>query len=235
MDKRIMEGESSVKSSLGREQYRSLTDIAYDVVIAGIINQEFKPGAVISIDNLARQLNMSNTPVREALMRAHGQRLVNQRSNHGFVVTNILTPEELHDLFEVRYALEMLALNTADWSAAADVVAVLDGLYEQMKATANGTVYHTFGDYMVLDRQFHRALIELSGNKFLVAAWEDLHVHLHLSRLYTGIGLFDRSDSTNEHGVIVEAVRNGDKKAVISLLGQHIKRVDKRMHSFLTK
>src|SRR5690349_1585399 len=98
---------------LKRQQYLSLTDIAYNTLIEAIINQDFQPGASISIDSLARQLNMSNTPVREALMRAHGERLVNQKTNHGFVVANILTPEEMHQLFEVRHVLEIYALTEA--------------------------------------------------------------------------------------------------------------------------
>jgi len=57
-------------STVKRPAYLSLADIAYNALIEAIINQEFQPGAQVSIDSLARQLNMSNTPVREALMRA---------------------------------------------------------------------------------------------------------------------------------------------------------------------
>src|SRR5690554_477913 len=77
--------KSSNYGTLKRQQYLSLTDIAYNVLVEAIINQELKPGAPISIDNLAAQLNMSNTPIREALMRAHGERLVTQKTNRGFL------------------------------------------------------------------------------------------------------------------------------------------------------
>src|SRR3954466_12887328 len=100
-------------TTLKRQPYLSLTDIAYNTLLEAIINQDFQPGASISIDSLARQLSMSNTPVREALMRANGERLVSQKTNHGFVVSNILTASELHQLFDVRHILEIHALTEA--------------------------------------------------------------------------------------------------------------------------
>jgi DNA-binding GntR family transcriptional regulator len=220
-------------TTLKRQPYLSLTDIAYNTLLEAIINQDFQPGASISIDSLARQLNMSNTPVREALMRANGERLVSQKTNHGFVVSNILTPTELHHLFDVRYVLEIHALTAADITP--DSVKTVTALVEQMQATSDGTIYNDFRDYMVMDYQFHMALIKLADNSFLADAWDDLHVHLHLSRLYTGVGLFDRNHSTAEHQAILEALQSGDKKKAVTLLSQHIKRVEKRMQSILKK
>lgn len=220
-------------ATLKRQPYLSLTDIAYNTLLEAIINQDFQPGAAISIDSLARQLNMSNTPVREALMRANGERLVKQKTNHGFVVANILTPTELHNLFDVRHVLEIHALNSAQITS--ESVKTVTALVEQMQSTSDGTIYNDFRDYMVLDYQFHYALIKLADNSFLLDAWDDLHVHLHLSRLYTGVGLFDRNHSTTEHQDILNALQQGDKKKAVTLLSQHIKRVEKRMQSFLKK
>lgn len=219
--------------ALKRQPHLSLTDIAYNVLLEAIINQDFQPGAPISIDSLAKQLNMSNTPVREALMRAHGERLVTQKTNHGFIVTEILTYTELHQLFEVRHILEVHALNVAEISESA--VQELLNLVNRMGTSADGMVYDEFRDFMALDRQFHRSLVSLANNNFLLGAWEDLHVHLHLSRLYTGAGLFIRSDSTKEHQTIVETLQQGNKKKAVNLLSQHIQQVEKRMQSFLEK
>lgn len=219
--------------ALKRQPYLSLTDIAYNVLLEAIINQDFQPGAPISIDNLARQLNMSNTPVREALMRAHGERLVKQKTNHGFVVAEILTADEIHQLFDVRHILETHALNSAEISS--ESVQAISEVVESMGSTGDGMVYDDFRDFMALDRQFHRTLVALPNNSFLLGAWDDLHVHLHLSRLYTGVGLFDRGNSTEEHQAIVEALEQGHKKKAVNLLGQHIKSVGKRMQSFLEK
>ncbi|MBZ0289251.1 MAG: GntR family transcriptional regulator, partial [Anaerolineae bacterium] len=188
--------------------------------------QEFEPGAQISIDNLAKQLHMSNTPVREALMRAHGERLVRQKTNHGFVVADVLTPLELRHLFSIRCLLEVNGMKSADLSVPIDdALNELNRLVEQMVHAPDGAVYDDYKDYLLLDHQFHRILVGLSGNTFLIKAWEDLHVHLHLSRLYTGIGLFDRNDSAAEHRDILNVLRRRDAEAAADLLGQHISRV----------
>src|SRR5262245_59129569 len=128
--------------SLKRQQYLSLTDIAYNTLLEAIVNQDFEPGAPVSIDNLAKQLNMSNTPVREALMRAHGEGLVMQKTNHGFVVAAILTADEFRQLFEVRHLLEVHALSAG--RIVPEAVETAANLVQQMVATGDGTV---FDDY----------------------------------------------------------------------------------------
>ena len=226
-----MPRDKSDYSTVKRPAYLSLVDIAYNALIEAIINQEFAPGAQVSIDSLARQLEMSNTPVREALMRANGEGLVAQKTNHGFVVADILTSQQLHQLFDVRHTLELHALSGV--VASRRDIETLQLLLEQMSKSKDGAVYSDFKDYLQLDHQFHRVLVGLSGNQFLLKAWEDLHVHLHLSRLYTGIGLFDRDDSVVEHQAIVDALQQNDNLQVLSLISQHVKRVGKRMEAFL--
>jgi len=218
-------------STVKRPAYLSLADIAYNALIEAIINQEFAPGSPVSIDSLARQLNMSNTPVREALMRVNGEGLVAQKTNRGFVVADILTSQQMHQLFDVRHTLELHALSGVVVSR--KDIETLQGLLEEMSKSKDGAVYSDYKDYLQHDNQFHRSLVSLSGNQFLLKAWEDLHVHLHLSRLYTGVGLFDRGDSNTEHQAIVDALQQNDNLQVLSLISQHIKRVSKRMETFL--
>jgi DNA-binding GntR family transcriptional regulator len=219
--------------TLKRQQYLSLTDIAYNTLLEAIINQDFHPGAPISIDSLARQLNMSNTPVREALMRANGERLVTQKTNHGFVVANILTTDELGQMFEVRHLLESYALTEA--TVTEEVIEAVNVLVRQMAESPDGKIYDDFREYMMLDYQFHYSLVKLANNSFLLDAWDDLHVHLQLSRLYTGVGLFDRANSATEHQAILTALQQGNKKGAVNLLSKHIKEVGKRMQAFLSK
>ncbi|MEO8606501.1 MAG: GntR family transcriptional regulator [Chloroflexota bacterium] len=221
-------------SALKRPEHLSLVDIAYKVLLEAILKQEFEPGAQISIDSLARQLHMSNTPVREALMRAHGERLVRQKTNHGFVVADLLTPQELRHLFGIRHLLEVNALETADLSRSwGDAIEELNHIVEQMVHATDGAVYDDYKDYLLLDHEFHRILVSLSENTFLIKAWDDLHVHLHLSRLYAGIGLFDRHDSATEHHAILDALRTRDQDRLVALLSKHIQRVQTQVEALL--
>lgn len=218
-------------NSLTRQEHQSLADIAYNALVKAIVNQDFEPGAQLSIDGLARQLSMSNTPVREALMRANGERLVRQKTNHGFVVAALLTAEELHQLFDVRHVLEIHALNAAAFPNRA--IGEVKMLVEQMAHTSDGEVYDDYKEFLLLDHDFHRSLVNLSSNAFVVKAWDDLHVHLHLSRLYKGVGLIDRNDSVGEHREILKALHDNNKEIAVSLLSHHIRRVEHRISSFL--
>lgn len=226
-----MDQKKSQYETITRPEHFSLADIAYNALVQAIMNQDFEPGMPLSIDGLARQLSMSNTPIREALMRANGERLVQQKTNHGFVVAPLPTAQELHHLFDVRHVLEIHALNTAvllntDFRE-------LKNMVEQMENTSDGALYDDYKEFLLLDHAFHRALVRLSGNDFLLKAWEALHVHLQLSRLYKGIGLFDRTDSAVEHHSILNALQENDKEAVVALLSYHIRRVEDQVGSFL--
>jgi DNA-binding GntR family transcriptional regulator len=227
----MAEEKKSQYKSITRPEHQSLADIAYNALVKAIVNQDFEPGSPLSIDGLARQLTMSNTPVREALMRANGERLVRQKTNHGFVVAPLLTPGELHQLFDLRHVLEIHALNSAALPNAA--IGDVKNLVEQMAETSDGAVYDDYKEFLILDRDFHRALVRLSGNSFVIKAWEDLHVHLHLSRLYKGVGLIDRSDSVGEHRTILHALQVNNKEAAVGLLSHHIRRVEDSLSSFL--
>jgi DNA-binding GntR family transcriptional regulator len=176
---------------------------------------------------------MSNTPVREALMRAKGERLVEQKTNHGFVVASILTPDELHEMFDVRHILETHAVRSG--VIGDETVLELADVVGRMSSASDGAVYTDFQDFLALDHRFHRILVGLSKNSFLLKAWEDLHVHLHLSRLYTGVGLIDRDDSLREHQEILVAAQRIDREQLAALLSQHIRRVEARLGAFLTR
>jgi DNA-binding GntR family transcriptional regulator len=200
-------------------------------MVEAIVNQKFEPGSQVNIDTLARHLKMSNTPVREALMRATGERLVTQQSNRGFIVTDILRPSELKELFEVRFLIEVHSLETGE--IAGETIDRLEQLVEHMDTAQDGLLYKEFKDYLRDDHLFHRTIVSLANNSLLIKSWEGLHVHLHLSRLYTGVGLFDRSSSAREHRHIVEALRLDNRAQAVEMLSQHILDVRNRMLDFL--
>lgn len=231
-DRALVKSLSDVKhGSLKRPKHLSLVDIAYQVLVEAIVNQVFEPGTQINIDMLASELNMSNTPVREALMRVMGERLVEQKTNKGFIVTNFLNPDELRNIFAVRHLLETHALLTGRITA--KDIDELSNLAKQMRIANDGLVYEDFKDYLQADHLLHRTIVALSGNEYLVKSWEDLNVHLHLSRLYTGIGLFDRTHSTAEHLDIIEALEHNDRQQAVERLSTHIHDVEMRLVGFL--
>ena len=73
--------ESATVQKLQRPERPSLVTLAYEAVVEAIVDRRLEPGSRISIESLADQLEMSTTPIREALMRTVAERLVIQDNN----------------------------------------------------------------------------------------------------------------------------------------------------------
>jgi DNA-binding GntR family transcriptional regulator len=94
------------RSTLGDDVYQSLR--------AAVMEHTLAPGDRMNIDALARELEVSPTPVREALARLESEGLVRKRPLAGYTVSPLLTLEEFGDLFDMRLLLEPAA---ARWAA----------------------------------------------------------------------------------------------------------------------
>jgi len=217
-------------------QRASLVDVAYETILEAIVDQQLPPGSRLNIDALSLQLNMSNTPIREALARLTSTALVKQISNRGFMVAPILSEVEYHHLFAARRLLETNALREATFDAA-----TLDSLQAIAQAIASmeyGTTYKRFIGNLQVDESFHLALLKASGNQFLVAAWNSLHFYSHISRLHTqeeSIRNNSYKTSLSDHGDIVRLLRAGDRVAAVARLDSHILQVEQRLLSTTRK
>lgn len=223
--------EAASASSLRRRSWSSLADLAYESIVEAIFEGHFPPDAPLTIDALARDLRMSNSPLREALTRLTAERLVVFSANRGYSVAPRLTEAGYHDLFDVRFLLEIHALEGADVDPA--VADLLAQILDRMEAVDHGPAYRAYKTFNQADRSFHRALVGMSSNEFLLRAWTDLHFHLHVGRLYSGAGIIDHDEGGQEHRAIIDAVRAGDKAELIRRDALHIQRAERRLAPLL--
>lgn len=210
-----------------RRKVPSLSQIAYEAIVEAVIDRDLKPNTSLSIDQLAAELEMSNTPVREALTRAAAERLVIKTRNRGFTVAPLLSEKAYHDLFHVRRLLELDAVRGARIQP--DTVDAMTQLAETMATMKIGKDYSSYGPFNRADAAFHRALVSTADNEFLLQSWDNLHFHLHIGRLYTGVGLIDVQYAIDEHAAILDALRRGDTQALEAALNQHIQSVEGRL------
>ena len=101
--------EARIRSSEpGRRlaERRPLTDDITDVVMDMLINRTLPPGARLNIDNLARTLGVSPTPVREALAGIEAEGLIIKAPQRGYTVAPLIGLDQLHDLIELRLLIE---------------------------------------------------------------------------------------------------------------------------------
>lgn len=142
----------------------SLTDKAYGRIKAWIIGFDLKPGSHLSIQELAEALGISRTPVREALSRLEQEYLVVRTPMKGFAVKAVEL-NQIEDLFEVRTAIEMLAVKQATRRITPET---RGQLAESLKSTAVMIEKEKKSRSLKLEQNFHMKILEASGNIALV-------------------------------------------------------------------
>ncbi len=216
-----------LEPNLIAQPWSSLAGIAYEAIVEGILTGVLPAGSQISIAGLSQQLKMSNTPVREALSRVAAERLITLSANRGYTVAPRITEEDYHQLFEARYVLEVAAIRSAiiNTETISRVAFVMKGFL----GTDSSPEYKHYRDFNRADREFHLALVQMSRNRFLCRAWEQLHFHLQVGRLYAGAGIIDHKEACNEHEQIFAALKADDRKKVLNCVGEHIRKAERRL------
>lgn len=217
----------------GVPRREALSDGAYDVVKERIMDLDLAPGAQVNMEQLARDLQVSTTPLREALTRLEGEGLVIRRNLRGYVVTPQPTPQHLRDLFTVRTALEPVAASTAAATASEQCVASLRSALSQMKDcsdTAAGEQYNRYRALVDADALFHDGVAIGSGNQLLRRMLTSLHSHVLLYRLYfvSGVGP-EFSKTLNEHRAVLDAIVAGDAASAAKAMRVHTERSKERV------
>lgn len=205
------------KASAGPQ---SRADEAYERLKRMVFEHELPPGSRISEAQVARQLEMSRTPVREALARLESEGILTGAPGRGFLVAD-LTVDDLVDIYRVRAVLDGLAAEEAASRATRVDIARLEDLYDAMsQASAAGRDQ----ELARLNSEFHALIAEISGNSYLQAMLEDIREVFEWFRS-TALSLPGRRDTAHdEHGRMIEALRAGDAETARRLAQGHVQR-----------
>ncbi|MER6807930.1 GntR family transcriptional regulator [Actinomadura nitritigenes] len=197
------------------------TDVVYrrlrDLIVAG----RYTPGERLTELSVSAALEVSRTPVREALRRLEGDGLV-EGTGRG-VVVNALSPERLGHAYEVRAAVEALTAElAADRQRAGRVPpADLDDLERHAslleEVTAAGDLDRAIG----LNRAFHRGIAEMAGNPIALETLDRLWDQIIVSTR-DSLTAPDRPDAVaGEHRRLLRAIAEGDRELAGRIAGDH--------------
>lgn len=180
--------------------------------------------------DLAADLGMSRTPLREALVRLQNENFIQLIPRHGMRVVP-LSLEDLRDTYEVLTALELTAIerlvrSNPDKRALAPLDQALDEMDAAIKQRDRDA-------WVKADERFHRTLIDLCGNTRLAAVAYTLWDHGHRARMTTVRLRPTLGSSNKEHREVVEAIKRGDWREARALHARHRARTSQEIIALL--
>jgi DNA-binding GntR family transcriptional regulator len=149
----------------------SLLEFAYERIKDDIMQSRFKPGEKISVDKIARDLNMSQTPVKEALNRLASEGFFEAIPRHGMVL-KALSVRDIEDMLHVRTMIETYSARIAvkNVQKHPESLKRLKELLSLLEAVGD----REYGDATRLEQEFHGIFVELTENSRLIDMYKAL-------------------------------------------------------------
>jgi len=203
-----------------RANSQLLREQAYLSIRRMVMLGEFPTGQRLGEEQLAEQLSVSRTPIREAFVRLHADRLLHRFADGGYYVAEI-DLLDLRDLYELRLTLELRAVNRAEEEGIEHDRETLLAIKEEWLGI-QADPPPPDGSFIALDEVFHTELARSSGNLAIVETLEAINVRIRQVRLYDFLSEDRIATSTEEHLAIVEALLENDITLAATRLADHI-------------
>ena len=218
---------------------RGLREQVYDAVLRMLLDGRIASGERLSIEDLARTLSVSPTPVREALVMLERTGLVSRVALRGYRVAPPLDREQLQQLFDARLLLEVEAATRAHAQRETLLDELRDITAEHDEHVSRIVGYDAEdgdGDelldltqaYFTTDAAFHHAIFAAAGNRYLTDMYESLGALTHRMRQIAMRGPNDVQEASREHHAIVDAFSRGEPGAAAEAMRSHIQNVRNR-------
>ena len=197
--------------------YTPLRDEVLATLRQALIGGGFEAGERIREVELAARLGVSRGTLREALRHLEQEGLIVTNPHRGTFVVK-LTAEEAEDVYGLRIALEIYAVEQAAGLITATGLAQLQGAVDAFRTSV--ATAHELAPRVELDLQFHELICGLSGNARLLRTWKELCGPLRL--LLSTIQRPYMSSAPDQHQLLVDALREGDRAEARDILTKHL-------------
>ncbi|NJP99302.1 GntR family transcriptional regulator [Streptomyces zingiberis] len=196
-------------------------DRVYDHVKQAVLDRRYEGGTLLTEGQLAEDVGVSRTPVREALLRLEAEGLLRLYPKKGALVLPV-SAQEIRDVVETRLLVEEYAVRRVHPVTPQLVTRLEELLEEQRRHAAAGDL----PAFSVSDRCFHAEIVRAAGNRIL----ERLYDQLRDRQLRMGVAVMhahpDRiAKNLTEHTAILAALTSGDPGAAAEVVRRHIDRV----------
>jgi DNA-binding GntR family transcriptional regulator len=218
-------------NELKLENYQPLRDVVFEHLRNAILSGGLKPGERLMEVQLAEQLGVSRTPVREAIRKLELEGLVIMVARKGAYVADV-SIKDILDVLEVRSVLEGLAASLAAERMTEEELEELELIsYHFKKYIESGDV-----DGMIeKDREFHDRIFRSTRNPKLIQIAQGLQEQVHRFRM-TYFAEYNKSKTLlSEHQAILEAISDRDATKAQQLAQHHIEEMENTLVSFADK
>lgn len=216
-------------SPIRLEGYQPLRDMVFDVLMSAIMQGQLSPGERLLEVQLADEMGVSRTPVREAIRRLELEGFVVIVPRKGAYVAG-LSINDVEEVYEIRTVLETLAVRLAAQRMQPADYAQLDELAEKMCATwQEGNV----DNWVSLDASFHELLYKFSRNERLVSMMSNIMEQLSRYRIISLANVEVRHNSLSEHQDLIEALKRHDSEAAAAAVEKHIENTKQSLVNML--
>lgn len=202
-----------------------LAKTAFKALRRSILANELTTGVIYNEKSMAKDLGISRTPVREALLELASKRLVKFLPQKG-VIINTFSDDDIDDIFEIRIALEIFSINKICQkkdSNEKSTALIRQHLIQQEIAAKNSDK----AMFMEADSQYHLIFTSLTKNHFLMEMMQDIRDIMHLMG-YKALDLTGRMEQViKEHDRILGAISKQDSDKAIEYMISHLEKSKK--------
>ncbi|MGI5911282.1 MAG: GntR family transcriptional regulator [Syntrophomonadaceae bacterium] len=213
------------------DSYKPLRELVLETIREAIINGNLKPRERLMEIQLAEELGVSRTPIREALRKLELEGFIVMVPRKGAYVADI-SIKDIADVFEIRAALEALAAGLAAERITDDE---LEFLERNLAEKADAIVKHDMSRLVEADTNFHEAIYRASRNERLFTIINNLREQIQRFRAMSLAFPGRMRQSLEEHRLIVEAIQASDIISARQLAQEHIENAENSMIESIKK
>lgn len=199
----------------------TLSEQAYNQIKDAICQGSVAPGDILSENQIAQQLGMSRTPVREALRALASEGFVEIRNGIGAYVKP-LSSKDMEDLYEVRCLLEMQAIKTSIYRISNDEIDDLTRRFQAIYDACEQGDSPAQGEFSELDWELHSLLVDRCTNNYIkeIVAGNNSNLRRYQSLSVNALG--DVHESARQHLEILRVLRSRDLDKLEEVLHAHL-------------
>lgn len=215
--------DGTLRSIVDRHErpFRTVGEMAYEVIREGILTGVFQPGERLRQDALATQIGVSRIPVRSALMKLESQGLITFEPYRGAIV-NTLSPAGAREIYEVRAVLEAYALRNAMTAMTPERLARLEELAAELNEVESGE------EFLQRRAEFYHELYDTKRQPRLVDIIDRLREEVGRYSIEHNLN-YVRPPGQRDHGQLLAFLRADDPDGAVRWLEDHLGQVCERL------